>query len=110
MYNNSSMDKSSRNTVLKSRNPTSKKQVKTSAKKPDFKSDKLQIEKLLEAGKSAVRNAIKESKKLGLTITYIKDGYLINELPDGRKENIAQLKSVKALPNIKKGMILHAKK
>lgn len=110
MYVKSSMDKSSRNIVLKSRNPVSKKHLKSSAKKQDFKSDKLQIKQLLEAGKSAVSNAIKESKKLGLTITYIKDGFLIKELPDGQKKNIAQLKPVKALPNIKKGMILHAKK
>jgi len=104
------MGKSISNIVSKSRKSDSKKQVKSITQKQGFKSDKIQIKKLLDAGKSAVSNAIKESKKMGLTITYIKDGYLINELPDGRKENIAQLKPVKALPNIKKGMILHAKK
>ncbi len=104
------MEKSKSNIVLKSNRPATKKREKDLSKKKVFRSDKLQIKKLLEAGKSAVSNAIKESKKLGLTITYIKDGYLVNEFPDGRKENISKLKPVKVLPNIKKGVILHAKK
>jgi hypothetical protein len=104
------MEKSKSNSVLKSKRPATKKQVKSSSKNQVFRSDRLQIKKLLEAGKSAVSNAIKESKKLGLTITYIKDGYLINEFPDGRKENITKLKPVKVIPTLKKGVILHAKK
>lgn len=104
------MEKSKSNIVLKSNKSAAKKRDKDLLKKQVFRSDKLQIKKLLEAGKSAVSNAIKESKKLGLTITYIKDGYLVNEFPDGRKENISKLKPVKVLPNIKKGVILHAKK
>lgn len=104
------MEKSKSNIVTDNDKLVSKKSTKADVKTPAFKSDKLQIKKLLEAGKNAVNSAIRESKKLGLTITYIKDGYLVNEFPDGRKENITKLKPVKALPNIKKGVILHAKK
>jgi hypothetical protein len=76
-----------------------------------FKSDTKETAVLLKAGKKGASLAIRESKALGLTITYLENA-------DGTKEVIQNSKEDKlAIPSsskknqikFKKGMILHAK-
>jgi hypothetical protein len=83
-----------------------------------FKSDTKETAVLLKAGKKGASLAIRESKALGLTITYLENGILYKEYADGTKEVIQNSKEDKlAIPSsskknqikFKKGMILHAK-
>lgn len=66
---------------------------------------------LIKIAKKSSIKAVKESKALGLSITYLKDGVLYEELPDGTVKKIKKIKSL-ASPELKlkKGMIFHAKK
>jgi len=80
-----------------------------------FVSDSKQTNTLIRASREASINAIKEARAMGLDITYLQDGILYREKPDGtRKEINSNRKSVSKgkLGNmvLKKGMILHAKK
>lgn len=79
-----------------------------------FKTDARQTATLIKAGRTAVANAIRASKALGLSITYMEKGILYNELPDGTKEVIDSTspesgKEKKQVLLLKKGMVLHAK-
>jgi hypothetical protein len=70
---------------------------------------------LIKAGKASAANAIRTSKALGLTITYMEKGILYKEKPDGTKEIVKttawkKTASKKAVATLRKGMILHAKK
>ena len=80
-----------------------------------FRPDAKQTASLVRIGRNSSVHAIRESKALGLTITYMEDGVLYRELPDGTKEvlnagtkRITKRKIGSIL--IKKGIILHAKK
>jgi hypothetical protein len=82
---------------------------------PRFIKDVKQTSTLIRASRAASVNAIKEAKALGLVITYMQDGILYREHPDGSRSQIAgQTKLVtKRKPGdikLKKGMILHAKR
>lgn len=78
-----------------------------------FKADARKTIILEKIGRESASNAIRASKALGLPITYMERGLVIQELPDGVKIIISPLIPSKIeTPEIllKKGMILHAKK
>ncbi|MBK7850725.1 MAG: hypothetical protein IPJ66_06130 [Bacteroidetes bacterium] len=85
------------------------------ASKAVFRRDAKQTAILVKVGRKGSANAIRATKALGLSITYMKNGVLYKEFPDGRTE---QLKSVevkkstsrRSVGRLKKGVILHAKK
>jgi hypothetical protein len=66
---------------------------------------------LKKIAKKSSEKAVKESKALGLSITYLKEGVLYEEFPDGTVKKIKEIKSIAASKlNLKKGMVFHAKK
>ena len=83
-----------------------------------FRSDVKQTATLVKVGRTGAANAIRETKALGLPITYLQGGVLYKEYPDGRKEILAAVavkktaakKTAKVATPLKKGMVLHAKK
>jgi len=89
--------------------------IKKSERKNIFRPDVKQTAVLVKVGRAGSANAIRASKALGLSITYMKNGVLYKEDSNGTKEivstsikqNSASKKS--SLP-LKKGMLLHAKK
>jgi len=86
---------------------------KTSERTPGFRSDLKQTETLVKVARRSAKRAIRESKALGLTIKYLKNGILYSESPEGIKEIIqdttkSKISKIKSL-KLKKGMIFHAK-
>lgn len=57
-------------------------------KKPDFDDDAQQIKRAI---RNTAAKAIAESKDLGLTITYVKDGKIIEEAADGSKKIVGNV-------------------
>lgn len=75
-----------------------------------FKKDVLQTQSLIKAGKVSAKNALRASKALGLTVTYIKDGVICKEYANGVIEKTTQIETEKKPPfPLVKGMLLHAK-
>ena len=106
-----------KNTISKSPSPKNVVKAATIIKgvKTLFKSDAKQTATLVKVGRTSAANAIRASKALGLPITYMQNGILYKEHPDGRKEKIITVTDKKIVPKkttspLKKGMILHAKK
>ena len=69
---------------------------------------------LVKIGRAASANAIRASKALGLSITYMEKGVIYRENADGTKEIIKEAPK-KVFPKktsmpLKKGMVFHAKK
>lgn len=90
---------------------------KTLAKKTKtlFKSDVKETALLVKAGHIGAANAIRESRALGLPITYLENGTIYKEYPDGTKEKIGTVPVKKRASNkegltLKKGTVLHARK
>jgi hypothetical protein len=79
-----------------------------SGKRNYFRPDPNQREELIKAGRLAANKALRVSKALGLSITYIENGDLIRELPSGEKQIVAK-KTNSVGPKLKKGIILHAR-
>jgi hypothetical protein len=80
------------------------------AKRKAFRSDSVQTNSLLKSAKTSARNAVRASKALGLTVTYIERGTIINELPDGTKVIVKKMETNRtSLVKLKKGMIFYAK-
>lgn len=80
-----------------------------------FRSDARQTATLVKVGRAGAANAIRATKALGLPITYMQNGVLYREYPDGVKEIIVTVAVKKALTKksshpLKKGMVFHAKK
>lgn len=78
------------------------------------KSTKLSAEsrKMITASKIAVTNAVKESKKMGLEITFLENGKIYKETPGGKRIILSRLKTKSQFDSpvkLKKGMVLHAK-
>lgn len=69
-----------------------------------------EITSLRRIGVEAAKQAIRSSKALGLSITYLKDGKVIEEFPDGTTKIIKEIEEVE-LPDVKlkKGMVFHAR-
>lgn len=77
-----------------------------------FRADIKQRKSIVKAARLGSVNAVRASRALGLDITYIKNGILYKEKPDG---NIIEtpLNNITATENtykLKKGMVLYAKK
>jgi|SRR5258705_13251413 hypothetical protein len=78
--------------------------------KPAFKSNPKQTAALTKVAHKSAANAIRASKALGLSITYMEKGILYKEQANGTKKIIAQkVPAKKTAIKYKKGMILHAK-
>ena len=45
---------------------------------------------LMDIGKKSAKKAFRESKAMNLTITYMKDGVLYKEMPDGTKVKVSE--------------------
>lgn len=74
-----------------------------------FRKDNEQTKSLIIAGKNASNNAVRQSKALDLTITYIENGAIYEEHPDGTvtfKKKVEKTESPIALT---KGVVFHAK-
>lgn len=95
----------------------SKKEYKAAVVKPSgkvvFRTDKKQTAILIRVGRVGATNAIRASKALGLPITYIERGSIIQELPNGVKKIVTTVTGAgtnTTVSSLKKGMIFHAKK
>lgn len=91
------------------------KAISTSKSTKNFRTDAKQVAVLERAGRTSAANAIRASKALGLSITYMQKGIIYKEHTDGTKQIIAASGKAKAaakqpLKTLKKGMILYAKK
>ncbi len=80
-----------------------------------FRTDSKQVAVLERAGRTSASNAIRASKALGLSITYMQKGVIYKEHTDGTKEVIVSIGSAKSATKspktaLKKGMVLYAKK
>ena len=80
-----------------------------------FRSDTNQTNILKRAGLAAGTNAIRESKAMGLTITFMENGVLYREHPNGTREivhNSAKRINKRKIGGITitRGLVLHAKK
>jgi hypothetical protein len=67
---------------------------------------------LVKASKKACIIAVKNSKKLGLAITFLENGTIYKELPNGERVAVKKIKKVPNLIDhiqIRKGTILNAK-
>ena len=74
-----------------------------------FRKDNGQTNSLVKASKKASSNAVRHSKALNLTITYIENDAIYEEHPDGTvtfKKSVEKKESPIVLT---KGMVFHAK-
>ncbi|HCQ13871.1 MAG TPA: hypothetical protein DIU01_11505 [Flavobacterium sp.] len=79
-------------------------------KKKVFRLDYAQTKSLVKAGKIAATNALRHSKALDLSITFIDKGVVYEELPNGAKNVVATIETPdNTVHTFRKGMILHAK-
>ena len=76
--------------------------------KSTFRPDSKQTSTILKAAKKSAKNAIRASKALGLSITYMKNGAIIKEDPNGKLTTIKVTQS-SITEKIKAGTVLHAK-
>ncbi len=74
-----------------------------------FRQDYNQTKSLVKAGKISGENAVRRSKALDLVVTYIEDGIVFEELPDGSKKQIEVLERKPADIVFEKGMVFHGK-
>jgi hypothetical protein len=103
--------KSAKNSTAKKIAP--KKAVVKPSGKIVFRQDIKQTATLVKAGRTGAANAIRRSKALGLPITYMEGGAVIQELPNGVKNVLTTVTDASINTpaiSLKKGMILHAKK
>lgn len=78
------------------------------------KSAKLSAEsmKMISASRIAVTNAVKESKKMGLEITFLENGKIYKETPGGKRTILSKITTKYQFDSpikLTKGMVLHAK-
>jgi hypothetical protein len=74
-----------------------------------FRQDYNQTKSLVKAGRISGENAIRRSKALDLVVTYIENGIVYEELPDGSKKLIEVLERKPAKILFEKGMVFHVK-
>jgi len=78
-------------------------------KRISFRRDTSQTKALVRAGKKATRTAVRASRALGLTITFIEDGVIYTE-KDGVVSTKDTLEVTTKVPfKLEKGLVLHAK-
>lgn len=91
--------------ILKMKSEKSKNKV--------FRADKSQTEMLMKAGRKGAIDAVRASKALGLSITYLEKGVIYMENPDGSKEVLKKIQTTAEKRQnslkLRKGMIFHAK-
>ncbi len=79
-----------------------------------YKSESKETAKLISAGRKSATNAIRASKALGLEITYMKDGIVYKEKPNGEKKVLVKVAVTSQGPKnhlqLKKGMIFNVNK
>lgn len=73
-----------------------------------FRQDYGQTKSLVRAATNSGHNAVRRSKALDLTITFIEDGIIYEEHPDGTKKPIGEVERKEATVVVK-GMVLHGK-
>lgn len=83
--------------------------MKSSNSNKAFKRDEAHTALLIKVGKIAAKEAIRSSKALGLSVTYMKKGEVIEEAPDGTIKVLKPKVITEPSIKLKKGMILHAK-
>lgn len=74
-----------------------------------FRQDYNQTRSLVKAGKISGENAVRRSKALNLVVTYIENGIVYEEQPDGSKKQIEVLVRKPAKIILEKGMVFHGK-
>ena len=75
-----------------------------------FRKDVNQTRTLIKAARNSSKRAVSESKVLGLTFTYMKEGVIFEEDAQGNTSIVNDTLVPQELPyKIEKGMILHAK-
>lgn len=85
--------------------------MKSGNRKKGFDRDDEHTAMLVRIGKTAAKEAIRSSKALGLSITYLKNGEVVEELPDGTIKVLKPKSDDQPKrPKLKKGIILYAKK
>ncbi len=106
---NSKRNKTKKNSLSKSNSPAVR-------KRSSFRADFRQVEILLKIGKAVSSKAIKTSKALGLSITFMEKGVLYKEHPDGTREilndenvNYQTVKSSES-ESLKSGAVLNVRK
>lgn len=76
-----------------------------------FRKDVSQTKALLKAAKVSTQKAIRGSKALGLSVTFIKDGVVYEEDAHGNIIVKKHIESSGDIPfEIEKGLVLHGKK
>lgn len=89
------------------------KKAKKNTSEPVTKSfiqDSKQTKSLIKAGKTSAIKAIRESKALELSMTFMQKGVLYKEDPDGKKTILKKSPKKRGTSILlKKGMILYAK-
>ncbi len=74
-----------------------------------FKQDINHTNSLVKVAKVSSENAIRRSKALDLVVTYIENGIVYEEFPDGSKKQIEVLERKPAKIILEKGMVFHGK-
>ena len=74
-----------------------------------FRQDYNQTKSLVKAGIISGDNAVRRSKALDLVVTYIENGIVYEERPDGSKKQIEVLVRKPADIVLEKGMVFHGK-
>jgi hypothetical protein len=74
-----------------------------------FRQDYNQTKSLVKAGRISGENAVRLSKALDLVVTYIENGIIYEELPDGSKKQIEVLEKKPTKIILEKGMVFHGK-
>lgn len=102
--------------MMSKKSMASKSNSPTVRKETGFRSDFKHVELLLKIGKSASTKAIKTSKALGLSITFMEKGVVYKEHPDDTSEilndesaNYLALKGAES-ESLKKGTVLNFRK
>ncbi|UUC46720.1 hypothetical protein [Flavobacterium cerinum] len=79
------------------------------SQKKIFRKDNLQTKSLVKASKEVAINAVRQSKALDLTITYIENDAIYEEHPDGTVTLKKRVEKKETPILLTKGMIFHAK-
>lgn len=74
-----------------------------------FRQDYNQTKSLVKAGIISGDNAVRRSKALDLVVTYIENGIIYEEQPDGSKKQIEVLERKPVKIILEKGMVFHGK-
>ncbi len=69
-------------------------------------SEKIEFEILKLSARRSSSVAVRESRVLGLTIKFISNNNLIEELPNGEKNIIRKIKNISSKNGLKKGTVL----